>query len=242
MTTTTTDAAETQDAGRPAGGRRRVLALLVVLAALVAAVVWLPVDAWLRAAVDWIEGLGWWGPVALVGLYVLACVFLVPGSVITLGAGAAFGVVEGSITVSIGATLGATAAFLVGRHLARGLVERRVAGNERFAAVDRAVGREGFKIVLLTRLSPVFPFNVLNYAYGLTSVRVRDYVLASWLGMIPGTILYVWLGAAAKSAIAPEEAGTGQVVLKWVGLAATLLVTVYVTKVARRALDEEVAT
>jgi uncharacterized membrane protein YdjX (TVP38/TMEM64 family) len=237
------DATEGAAASQPAsGGGSRLVVPLLVVAALVTAIIVLPVNEWLSAGVDWVDGLGWWGPVALVGLYIVACVLLIPGSVLTLGAGAAFGVVKGALAVSVGATLGAAAAFLVGRYVARGWVKGKVAGNERFAAVDSAVGREGFKIVFLTRLSPVFPFNILNYAYGLTAVSFRNYVLASWIGMIPGTIMYVYLGSAAKDVVAAEEgASTGETVLKIVGLVATIVVTVYVTRIARKALDKEVA-
>jgi uncharacterized membrane protein YdjX (TVP38/TMEM64 family) len=128
--------------------------------------------------------------------------------------------------------------------LARGFIERRIAAHPRFAALDRAVGRQGFKIVLLTRLSPLFPFNVLNYAYGLTRVSLRDYVLASWMGMLPATILYVYLGSAAKSladvSAGRVEGGAGQTVLFFLGLAATVVVTVYISRLARRELSRAV--
>src|SRR6202521_826610 len=153
------------------------------------------VGPWLTNALDWIRGLGTLAPVAFIAIYIVACVAFLPGSILTIGAGVIFGVVRGSICVSIAATLGATAAFLVGRYLARDWVSARLEGNAKFKAIDEAVGKEGWKIVLLTRLSPVFPFNLLNYAYGLTSVSLRDYVLASWVGMIPGTILYVYIGS-----------------------------------------------
>ncbi len=221
---------------------KQVVKLLVILAVVVALVVLgrqVPVDEVLA----WIDGLGFWGPVVLAAVYVVATVLLVPGSLLTLGGGALFGVVTGTLTVSVGATLGACAAFLVGRYAARDWVaERFVAGNERFAAIDAAVGREGFKVVLLTRLSPVFPFNMQNYAYGLTGVSFRDYALASWLGMIPGTIMYVYLGAAAGE-VAGAASGEGKSAGEWalyaVGLAATVAVTVVVTRVARRALAQQ---
>ena len=150
---------------------------------------------WLTNALDWIRGLGALAPVAFIAIYIAACVAFLPGSILTIGAGVIFGVVRGSIYVSIAATLGATAAFLVGRYLARDWVSARLEGNAKFKAIDEAVGKEGWKIVILTRLSPVFPFNLLNYAYGLTRVSLRDYFFASWLGMIPGTILYVYIGS-----------------------------------------------
>jgi len=164
-------------------------------AALVLALKFFHVQDLLKSALHWIGKLGPWGPVIFVGIYVVATVFFIPGSVLTLGAGAVFGVGFGSVCVSISATLGATAAFLVGRYLARDAIARKIEKNEKFAAIDRAVADEGWKIVLLTRLSPLFPYTLLNYAFGLTRVRLGHYVLASWIGMVPGTVMYVYLGS-----------------------------------------------
>ncbi len=111
---------------------------------------------------EWVERVGPWGPVFVIGLYIVACLLFIPGSLITLGTGFLFDAVWGTVTVSIGSTLGATAAFLVGRTLARGWIEQKVADNPKFQAIDRAVGSQGFRIVLLTRLSPLFPFNLLG--------------------------------------------------------------------------------
>lgn len=220
---------------RPAG-RSRLLLAVVLLGAVAAAIRWLP----LQQGVDWARGLGPLGPVALGGLYVLACVLFVPGTILTLAAGGLFGVLVGSITVSIASTLGATAAMLVGRTLARRWVAGLVADHPRFAAVDAAVAHQGFKVVLLTRLSPVFPFNLLNFAYGLTRVSVRDFALASWIGMAPATVMYVWIGAAlGEVAGATErERSTAEWVLYGVGLLATVIATVFVTRLARRALAQ----
>ncbi|MBC6473025.1 MAG: TVP38/TMEM64 family protein [Hormoscilla sp. GM102CHS1] len=202
-------------------------------------------QAWLRSALEWIEGLGPVGAIAFIVIYIIATVAFLPGSILTLGAGVVFGVVFGSIYVFIGATIGATAAFLVGRYLARDWVAQKIAGNEKFKAIDGAVGREGFKIVLLTRLSPVFPFNLLNYAYGVTGVGLKDYVLGS-IGMLPGTIMYVYIGSLAGdlAAIGTEEQPTNPAVqwaIRIIGLIATVAVTVYVTRIARQALEKEVS-
>jgi uncharacterized membrane protein YdjX (TVP38/TMEM64 family) len=188
-----------------------------------------------------IEQLGWLGPAVFIAAYILACVLFFPGAALTLGAGALFGVVRGSILVSIASTLGATAAFLIGRYAARDWVARKISGNAKFSAIDKAVGREGWKIVGLTRLSPVFPFNLLNYAYGLTNVRLRDYVLASWVGMMPGTIMYVYIGSLARLGVEADSASGAQTMLRIVGLIATILVTVYITKIAKKALKGKVA-
>jgi uncharacterized membrane protein YdjX (TVP38/TMEM64 family) len=178
--------------------------------------------------------------VIFVGLYLVATVLFVPGSVLTLGAGAVFGVALGSVCVSISATLGATAAFLVGRYLARDAIARKIAKNEDFATIDRAVADEGWKIVLLTRLSPVFPFTLLNYAFGLTRVKLSHYVVASWLGMIPGTVMYVYLGSLINVGAGRRQRTTGEWVLYGVGLLATVIVTVFVTRLARKALAKKV--
>ncbi|MCU0586336.1 MAG: TVP38/TMEM64 family protein [Desulfobacterales bacterium] len=194
----------------------------------------------LREALSWISGLGALGFIFFIGLYILACVFMLPGSVLSLVSGVMFVVLKGGITVLFGATLGATCAFLTGRYLARNWVARRIAGNEKFKAVDDAVGREGWKIVLLTRLSPIFPFNLLNYAYGVTQVRLRHYILASAVGMIPGTAMYVYLGSLAGDLASLGAGGQTRTTAEWVlygvGLLATVAVTVFVTRVARKAL------
>jgi uncharacterized membrane protein YdjX (TVP38/TMEM64 family) len=180
--------------------------------------------------------------VIFVGIYIVATVLFIPGSVLTLGAGAVFGVALGSVCVSIAATLGATAAFLVGRYLARDAIARKIEKNEKFAAIDRAVADEGWKIVLLTRLSPVFPFTLLNYGFGITRVKLSHYVLASWIGMIPGTVMYVYLGSLVNLSAGHRQRTTGEWVLYGVGLLATIIVTVFVTRVARKALAMKITT
>ncbi|MCG6138205.1 MAG: TVP38/TMEM64 family protein [Nostoc sp. LLA-1] len=198
----------------------------------------------LRNALQWIDNLGTVGAIAFIGLYIVATVAFLPGSILTLGAGVVFGVFWGSVYVFIGATLGATAAFLVGRYLARNLVAQKIADNQKFAAIDQAVGKEGLKIVLLTRLSPVFPFNLLNYAFGITGVSLKDYVIGS-VGMIPGTIMYVYIGSLAGNLAMIGTGGqptnpTVQWTIRIVGFLATVAVTIYVTRIARKALEEEV--
>ncbi len=222
----------------------KLIISILILSALIAAVIILPVKIWLVKALQWVQGLGLWGPVFVVGFYIIACIFFLPGSILTLGAGFIFKVVVGTITVSIGATLGACAAFLVGRTIARDWISHKVATNEKFAAIDNAVGRQGFKIVLLTRLSPIFPFNLLNYAFGLTKVSFWQYALASWLGMLPGTVMYVYFGAGLRSltdvAAGKVETGMAGRIFFWVGMAVTIAVTLLITQIARRALKQAV--
>ena len=202
---------------------------------------------WLQQALQSIQDLGPLGILAFILLYLIATVAFLPGSILTLGGGVVFGVIFGSIYVFIGAVLGSTLAFLIGRYLARDWVADKIARNPKFAAIDEAVGQEGFKIVFLTRLSPVFPFNLLNYAYGVTNVSLKDYVLGG-LGMIPGTIMYVYIGSLAGSlatlgtgpATADPQAQLWQRILQIIGLIATVAVTLYVTRIARNALAERV--
>ncbi|MGL6345094.1 MAG: TVP38/TMEM64 family protein [Waterburya sp.] len=201
----------------------------------------------LRNALQWVDNLGAVAPLVFILIYVIATVAFLPGSVLTLGAGVLFGVIKGSVYVFIGATLGATLAFLVGRYLARGWISNKIASNQKFQAIDQAVGREGLKIVLLTRLSPIFPFNLLNYGLGVTGVSLKDYVLGS-VGMIPGTIMYVYIGSLAGSiaTIGSESQPDANPIAQWtiriIGFIATVAVTLYITKIARKALDESINT
>jgi uncharacterized membrane protein YdjX (TVP38/TMEM64 family) len=188
----------------------------------------------------WVDGLGPWGPIAFIAIYVASTVLVVPGAVVTLAGGALFGLAEGTAWVFIGAVIGSGAAFLIGRYVARRAVAERIARYERFAAVDRAVERDGLKVVFLLRLSPVFPFSLLNYALGLTAVRFRDYMIAS-AGMLPGTLLYVYYGKVAGDLAklatgVPQERGVAEWSMLILGLLATLAVTVVVTRIARSAL------
>lgn len=191
----------------------------------------------------WVESLGVLGPLVFVLGYALAAALFVPGSLLTLAAGATFGVAKGTAFVLAGATTGACLAFLVSRHLARARIERMLAGNQRFAAIDRAIGKSGWKVVVLLRLSPLFPFSLLNYALGLTKVRFLDYALAS-VGMLPATLVYVYLGSLAgdiatiAADAAPAPRGAGYWALLGVGLAATIAVTTTITRIASKALQE----
>ena len=222
---------------------RRILTFAVAIAALLVAAFTLPIADWLSWLLEWIETHRESAWVVFIAVYVAACVLLVPGSLLTLAAGAIFGLLHGVVLVSIGSVAGATAAFLIGRTLARDWVHHKVDALPRFRALDRALARGGFIVVLLTRLSPLIPFNLLNYAYGLTAVKLRDYVLASWIGMLPATVLYVYVGSAAASlaqiARGDVEAGTGGRVLFLVGLVATAGVAVLITRVASRSLARE---
>lgn len=220
----------------------RTALAVIALGVLVSALKAFHVERYLLELVTWIRGAGWIGTLGFAVAYVAATVLFLPGSMLTLGAGFAYGVGLGTVVVTLGANIGAFLAFVLGRTVAREWVAGRVATNARFASIDHAVGREGLKIVLLTRLSPVFPFSLLNYAFGLTRVSARDYVLGSLAGMLPGTIMYVYLGSLITSVselAAGRSAGGGvQQVFYFLGLGVTVAGTLFVTRVARRALSE----
>ena len=219
----------------------KIILIVLVLAAAVVVFRALPVGEWIIQLEGYVRGLGPIGPVAMVLAYVLCTVLFIPGSAITIGAGTLFGLSTGFIVVVIGANLGALTSFLLARSLLREKVTSWASANPKFRSLDQAIGKQGFKMVLLTRLSPVFPFVLLNYLLGLTAVRTPSYVLANLLGMLPATFLFVYIGAAARDALAgPVDASANiyQTILKYVGLAATVAVVVLVTRVARKALRE----
>jgi len=187
----------------------------------------------------WLESLGVWGPVVFAVIYVVATVLMIPGSALTLLAGAVFGLWIGTVAVSLGSTTGAALTFLIGRYLARDRVAGMLKGYPVFNAIDRAIGQGGWKVVLLLRLSPVVPFNVQNYLYGLTLIRFWPAVLASWIAMLPGTFLFVYLGYAGREAVSIHAVGagnSGQTTLMVIGLIATLIVTLYITRLSARAV------
>ena len=227
---------------RAAVGRLGIAALAIGALLVLSRLFGRQVGAALPQVAAWLDGLGIWGPIAFVLGYALATVAFVPGSVLTLAAGAIFGLVKGTELAFLGATLGASLAFLIARHAARRRFEERLRTSPRFAALDRAIATQGLRIAFLLRLSPVFPFNLLNYALGVSRVRFRDSLVAC-LGMLPGTLLYVYYGkiggdvAAIASGVQTEKGWAGYAVLA-LGLAATLAVTAIVTRLARRALKE----
>jgi uncharacterized membrane protein YdjX (TVP38/TMEM64 family) len=218
------------------------IATIIILTKQLGIADWLA--ATLQNALLQVNTWGVWAPIGFILIYNIATVLLVPGLVLTLGGGALFGLGWGSLYVFIAATLGATVAFLIGRYFARDWVNGKVQTMPRFQTIDHAIAREGLKIVFLLRLSPLFPFNLLNYALGITQVSLKDYVMGS-LGMIPGTILYVYIGSLAGNV---AMLGMGQAIdpqaqlWKWalqiVGFLATIGVTIYITKVAKAALND----
>ena len=194
---------------------------------------------------DWVNSLGAWAPVVFILGYAVSTVAFVPGSLLTMAGGILLGLGAGTAYVFLGATLGSGSAFLISRYLARRAIEKRLVGNERFGLIDKAVGRQGLKIVFLLRLVPFFPFTWLNYGLGLTQVKFRDSLIAG-VGMIPGTFLYVYYGKAIGSLAAlsqgnTAEQGAEQWIFLGLGLVAAIAVTTVITKIARRSLAEATA-
>ncbi len=188
----------------------------------------------LGALRDWIKALGAWGPVVFVLLYAAAAVVAIPGSILTVAAGALFGSVLGVIVVSLASTLGASLAFLVARYFARDAITRWLSANERFRRIDQLTAGRGAIIVGLTRLVPLFPYDLLNYGFGLTSIPFRTYVFWSWLCMLPGTVLYVAGADAVFTGISRGE-------VSWELIAAIAVagaVVTFLIRYARHRLSE----
>ncbi len=220
----------------------RIAASLLLAAAIGALVFLIPVRVYLTEALAWMAGLGPCAPLAMIAAYVVASLFFLPIPLLSIGAGFLFGIALGAITVSLGSTLGATAAFVVGRKLGRDRMRRLTAGYPKFKAIDRAVGREGYKVVILSRLSPAMPYNVLNFAFGLSPIALGPYVLATWIGMLPLTIVYVYLGSTladlAELSTGNAQGDLARQMLLALGLAATIVLAALVMRIARRALEE----
>jgi uncharacterized membrane protein YdjX (TVP38/TMEM64 family) len=219
----------------------RWILLGVAIVALFVATRVLPVGEWLRGFQSWVTHQGVWGGVVYGVVYTVAVLLFVPGSVLTIGAGLVFGLLWGTVIVSIASTTAALLAFLIARYVARDRVEALAKRNKKFHAIDQAIREKGWRVVALLRLSPLVPFSVSNYLYGLTPVALGPYVLASWIAMLPATVLYVWIGAAGKAA-ADAGGGQGKSPLEWAllgaGLVATAVVTVMITRTARRQLAQ----
>lgn len=225
---------------------KQVILAGIVTGLLVAALL-LPVIPWLVRLLERVGDLGLWGPVALGGLYIVSCVFLIPASIPTLAAGFLFDLFVGSVTALVGGTVGACVSFLVGRTIARNWVAGWIARSRRFTALDHAVGKYGFKIVLLSRLGPISPFVLVNYIFSLTRVSLREYALGTLIGVTPGTILFVYFGAGLRSLTEVGAYAGGESPITsahraffWIGLAVTIAVTAFLAWFAHDALRKAV--
>lgn len=225
--------------------KAKIVLLSLLVVALILAARFFPLTLWLNRFLEWVRTLGVWGALLYFLVYVAGTVLFVPGTALTLGSGLLFGVFLGTVVVSLASVSGATLAFLIARSFGREWTRKRIEAYPKFKIIDRAIGESGFKLVLLMRLQPVFlPFAILNYALGLTRVRLRDYVLASWIGMLPATTLYVYIGTSLKSIsdLVQGKVTTGnhwQQLLFWGGLVLSAVLVVIFTRIAKRALESE---
>ena len=204
----------------------------------------LPFLEWMVDFIHWAKGMGAAGGAIYAVFYIVGTALFFPGLPLTLGAGFLYGAIIGTLVVSPASVAGATLAFLIARYVARDWVKRRLKKYRKVAAIDRAIEKNGFKAVVLLRLQPVLPFNILNYALGLTSIRLRDYMLASWIGMFPATVLYVYLGSVMNDISdllrgRPNSGIAGRLLL-WGGLAAIVVLVWWLGRVAKKALREEI--
>lgn len=225
------------------GSMFRLLLILLLLGAFATACLTLPMEKMLKDFLVWIDkNLGHWGPLVLAVAYIPLTVLAVPASILTLGGGYLFGLTVGFIADSIGSTAGATAAFLVGKTIGRSYVVSKLKDYPQFQAVAIAVQRSGFKIVLLLRLVPLLPFNMLNYLLSVTPVSIGEYILASWIGMMPITFAFVYVGTTIKDLSDVthgwNEISTARWILLTIGSVASVVLMVLVTKVARKSLNK----
>ncbi len=222
----------------PAAERRHFIwvaaASLGGFALLLAAWFVLPVDEWLARFAAFADGLGWPGILMLSAAYVLGTVLLVPGFPMTLAAAVAYG--WGALAICFfGGLLAASISFFIARFLARGFVQRMLQRRPVLKAVDEVAGEDGFMTILLARLTPITPFAFENYAFGVTAVRFWPFLLGSALGIVPGTIMNVWIGVIGRTA-ATGEASLANWLLLGIGFAATVILTVWMTRKAKRKL------
>jgi Uncharacterized conserved protein len=213
----------------------KIIAALLIIAAIIVSFRVLPVADWLRSFQTFVRGLGALGYVVYIIVYAACVVAFIPASILTLGAGAIFGFVGGTIVVVIGATIGSTLSFLLARTVMRKRIEAMTAKNAKFRALDRAIANEGMKIVVLVRLAVVFPFTYVNYAFGLTAIPLWRYVVATFFGIIPATAAFVFASSAATSAATTSTSSITQMVYIAGGIIA-IVVSVLIGRIATKAI------
>ena len=222
---------------------KRRIQLAFALVALVLLAIYLPLETWLTALIEWSQLNPNLAVLAFSGLIVVGMVLMFPVSIQAMAAGFIFGLNKGFVVMWLGGLIGFIAAFLVGRSLARPWIEKLAGRRPEFAAIDKAINQKGLVVVILARLSQILPYNLLNYSFGLTSVSLRDYILGSAVGMLPGIFMFVFIGTTATdiAAIMSGELELGDYDLWIVGfgiLAVAIAVTV-IARVAKKALNEQ---
>jgi uncharacterized membrane protein YdjX (TVP38/TMEM64 family) len=215
----------------------KIVGVLLVIATLIVIFHFLPIATWLKNFQTYVRGLGAIGYVVYIVVYAACVVAFVPASILTLGAGAIFGFVGGTIVVVIGATIGATLSFFLARTVMRKRIEAMTAKNAKFRALDRAIAAEGMKIVFLVRLAVVFPFTYINYAFGLTAIPLWRYVLATFIGIIPATAAFVFASSAATSAATTSTSSITKIIYIAGGVVA-IIVSVLIGRIATKAIKQ----
>ncbi len=214
---------------------------ILFVAALLALLYWLGAQDQLVRLLQWVDDQGIWAPLFFMAIMAAAVVFLLPGLPLTTGAGFVFGVVEGTVYVVLGTTLGATLAFLIARYLFGERARRFTVEHARFRLVGEELGRHGGKIVLLTRLIPFFPSKIANYFFGLTPVRLRGFFLGSLAGFVPFSVHNVYIGSIAADLSTLDARGVARTPLEWTlygaGFIVTIFTVLYLNRLARRALS-----
>ena len=212
--------------------------IAAVVSAFAAAYFFLPISEWLSDFQKWVQGFGALGWVIFIVVYAATAFLLVPGSILTIGAGVAYGLWAFPLVI-VGATLGSALSFLAARYVFHDKVQEKIGHYPGFKAVNAAIGDEGWKVVFLLRLSPALPFSLQNWFLGLTSVGFWQSQIATFFGIMPGTLLYVWISSlGGEAAAGGDDASMARYIGLAVGLIATLAVTVMVTKKARQKLKE----
>lgn len=214
--------------------------ILTTVAGFLLLVSFLPVGDWLTIVKDWLKTLGPWAMPMYIGVYLLAAIAGLPNILLILGAGTLFGFLQGIFAASVADTGSIAVCYLLGRTIARSQIKKIISKDSRFVQLDKALAKKGWKVVLLTRLSPVLPSSVLNYGFSLTKVNFWQYLFFSWLGMIPVIGLYVYVGAFGANLTDPER-NPGGIILQVIGLAVTIGLVIYTTRMAKRILSQDEA-
>ena len=220
----------------------RLAVLIGCLVTIAVAMILLPVSNILFSLFETARAMGAWGPPLIAAAYIPACLFLVPGMILALASGYLFGMAAGALAAGLGSTVGAAAAFVAGRVLARELVVAGMASNPKRTATDRVIAEHGFKFTMLLRLTPLVPFNLLNYVLGMSGISLGQFVLGSWIGVIPVTLMYVYLGTVLKEI---EETGGANLQIAGSQIApvifvliAIIAITAFVWYSIKKILDE----
>ena len=227
--------------------KNKIYLLIILFSLGILTAHYLDIKAFWQISLQWVEQLGFWGYLLFIFIYNIATIFLIPGSILTIKGGCLYGLFLGTIIVLIAAILGAIASFLLGRYYCRDWVNHQLKKYPTLQKIDQVVAKEGWKIVFLTRLSPILPFNLLNYFFGITDITLRDYIIGSF-AIVPGTLMYVYIGSLLRDLSIYEpsnfdanpETQTLIWLMRFLGLIATIALTIYSVKIARKTINQDI--